>query len=99
FVAQANLIYKHELMLGTPIRITLQVLGLSTERAHVYLSLHDELNHRLACANEQLLVCVDMTTRRPSDFPETALERFQSVAARQKDLPLPRYAGRQIMMK
>lgn len=99
FVAQANLVFKRELMRGAPIRISLQVLGLTAERAHVHLSLHDEKNDCLAAGNEQLLVCVDMTTRRPSDFPKAAFERFQDVARNHENLPPPRYVGRRIVLK
>lgn len=99
FVAQANLIYKRELLNGAPIRITVQVLGMTEGRVHVYLAMYDAQNDCLAAANEQLLVCVDLTTRRPANLPEAALERFKSVFDVHETLPVPRFVGRQIVLK
>lgn len=98
FVAQANLIYLSELMEGAPVRITLQVLAQTVERAHVYLSLFDEDSNRLAAVNEQLLVCVDLNTRRPANLPAKSSHNFQEVFAKQQNLAVPRFVGCRIVL-
>tara|TARA_R110000751_G_scaffold8822_2_gene33977 strand:+ start:57721 stop:58233 length:513 start_codon:yes stop_codon:yes gene_type:complete len=98
FVAQANLIYLSELMEGAPVRTTLQVLAQTVERVHVYLSLFDEDSNRLAAVNEQLLVCVDLNTRRPANLPVKSSRNFQKVFAKQQNLAVPRFVGRRIVL-
>lgn len=96
FVGQANLVYRRELVRGASLRITARLLALTGERAHACLSMYDAADGELVAFNEQLFVCVDLKTRRPSPLPPVAAERFEAVFSAQRDLPVPKYAGRQI---
>lgn len=98
FVAQANIVYRHELIRGTSIRITAQLLGVTGGRAHACLSMYDADKNILAAFNEQLFVCVDLETRRPSSLPPVARKRFDAVFEAQHRLPVPKYVGRQIRL-
>jgi acyl-CoA thioester hydrolase len=98
FVGQANIVYRHELVRGDSIRIAVQLLGLTGERAHACLSMYDTGKNVLAALNEQLFVCVDIETRRPSPLPPLARERFDAVFDAQRQLAVPKYVGRRIRL-
>jgi len=99
FVSQANIVYRHELHRGSLIQVYLRILDLGTDRLHVYMTMHDEEHGYLAAANEQLLVCVSMQTRRPAPFSANVDEAFKAIFESQKDFPAPRYAGRIISLR
>lgn len=99
FVAQANIVYRRELHRNDPIAINLRILDLAADRLHVYMTMHDERDGYVAAANEQLLVCVSMTARRPAELSEDVYGRFVSIFDQQKQLPAPRYAGRVISLR
>jgi len=99
FVSQANIVYRHELHRGSLIEVYLRILDLGTDRLHVYMTMHDEEHNRVAAANEQLLVCVSMETRRPAALSADVEEAFGVIFESQKDLPAPRYAGRVISLR
>ncbi|WP_193174602.1 acyl-CoA thioesterase [Oricola nitratireducens] len=98
FVGQANIVYRHELVRGGSVRINVQLLGLTGERAHACLSMYDDDKNVLAALNEQLFICVDLVTRRPAPLPPVARQRFQTVVDAQRHLPVPKYVGRQISL-
>jgi acyl-CoA thioester hydrolase len=99
FVAQANIVYRRELHRADPIAIDLRILDLAEDRLHVYMTMHDVRDRHVAAANEQLLVCVSMKTRRPTELSEDVYGRFASIFDRQKGFPSPRYAGRLISLR
>ncbi|NVN87790.1 MAG: thioesterase family protein [Rhodopseudomonas sp.] len=99
FVSQANIVYRHELHLGSPIQVHLRILALGTDRLHVYMTMQDEQHGHLAAANEQLLVCVGIQTRRPAPLSTDVHETFKAIFESQKHLPAPRYAGRAISLR
>lgn len=98
FVAQANIVYRHELTRGASIRIRAQLIDLTDGRAHACLSMYEADKNILAAFNEQLFVCVELGNRRPSSLPPVARERFDTVFAAQRHLPVPKYVGRQIRL-
>jgi acyl-CoA thioester hydrolase len=98
FVGQANIVYRHELVRGSRIRITARILAVTDGRAHACLSMFDEDRDVLAAFNEQLFVCADMATRRPCPFPPVPNERFRAVFETQRGFALPKYVGRRIRL-
>jgi acyl-CoA thioester hydrolase len=99
FVAQANIVYRRELHRTDAITINLRILDLAEDRLHVYMTMHDERDSYVAAANEQLLVCVSMKTRRPAELSGDVYSRFASIFDQQRGLPSPRYAGRIISLR
>lgn len=98
FVGQANIVYRHELVRGSRLRITARILAVTDGRAHACLSMVDEDNGALAAFNEQLFVCADMTTRRPCPFPPVPRKRFGLVFEAQRRFPVPKFVGRRIRL-
>lgn len=98
FVGQANIVYRHELVRGSRIRIAARILAVTEGRAHACLSMFDEDRDVLAAFNEQLFVCADMSTRRPSPFPPVPKERFRAVFEAQRHFPVPKFVGRRITL-
>ena len=99
FVGQANIVYRHELVRGSRIRISARILAITDGRAHACLSMFDEDKKVLAAFNEQLFVCADMTTRRPCPFPPVPREHFRAVFDAQRHFAVPKHAGRRIRLE
>lgn len=96
YVGEAHLIYRREILRDTAIEIGLQVLGLTDRRLRVFLTMYETGDAEPAAYNEQLAVCVDTSTHRPSPWPETAAARLEALRQRHALLPVPRQAGRGI---
>ena len=52
----------------------------------------------LVCINEKLDICVDMTTRHATTFPENVRQLLDRLHAREGDLPPPEFAARRVQM-
>jgi acyl-CoA thioester hydrolase len=94
YTSETHLHHRHEVALGEPLEMTLQLLDHDRRRVHVFHEMrHGETGVLLASA-EQLLVHVDMTAGRSSDLPDRLVERLDVLAAAHADLPRPDVVGR-----
>ncbi|MGA8246717.1 MAG: thioesterase family protein [Nocardioides sp.] len=96
YTSETHLHHRHEVALGDPLELTLQLLDHDRRRLHLYHEMrHAETGVLLADA-EQLLVHVDMDAGRSSDLPDHLLERLDRIAAAHARLPRPDVVGRPI---
>jgi acyl-CoA thioester hydrolase len=94
YTSETHLHHRHEVALGEPLVLTLQLLDHDPRRLHVFHEMrHGETGDLLASA-EQLLVHVDMEAGRSVDLPPELQERLDAIAAAHTDLPRPDVVGR-----
>lgn len=70
FTAEHHLTYHAELLEGHDVSVRVRLLERSSKVLHAVALVVDETNRRLACTMEATLVHMDMTQRRPVDFPD-----------------------------
>lgn len=100
FTVETHIQHLGEVGLGEPIYVETQILQAEGKKLHVYHFLfHDTgevLEPLLLATGEQLLLHVDLDTRKTS-VPETELlEKMQKYSSLHKDLPIPDGVGRAI---
>jgi acyl-CoA thioesterase FadM len=94
FTSETHLHHRHEVALGDPLELTLQLLDHDRRRLHIYHEMrHGSTGAQLAEA-EQLLVHVDTGAGRSSDLPTHLQERLDAIAHAHAGLPRPAVVGR-----
>jgi acyl-CoA thioester hydrolase len=98
FTLESHINYLHEVKQGAEIEVRTQILGADAKRLDIYHTLHLAGTAPVLAANEQMLLNVDMATRRSAPFAPAVAPRVQVLAARHHGLPKPQYAGRRIAL-
>ena len=93
FTLEMHLNFLHELRLGDPLRLTVQLLDFDTKRVHYFLHMHHAEDDYLAAVSEQIMVHVDLETRRSSEFPDDVRLTLKSLMSAHRHLPLPKQSG------
>jgi acyl-CoA thioester hydrolase len=94
YTTETHLHHRHEVSLGDPLEMTLQLLDHDRRRLHLFHEMrHGDTGVLLASA-EQLLVHVDMDAGRSVDLPDHLVARLDALAAAHADLPRPDVVGR-----
>lgn len=99
FTLQTNVHYIGEVLEGTKLRYTVQLLDHDRKRVHAYFEMFNEDEGYLSATSEQMMVHVDMESRRSADMPDDLFARVEALAALQKDLPWPERAGKGMVMR
>ena len=96
FVLETHVCYLQEVVEGDELRFTFRLLGHDAKRIHYFMEMHHAARGYLAATSEQVLVHVDLATRRSCPFQP----QHQALFARMMDghgkLPPPAQAGRSI---
>lgn len=85
FAVETWIDYRRELRGGTPIACDSEVLGFDAKRLLVLHRLRHAAEGWIAAENEVLYLCVDLTTRRVTGWPEGVLAEL--AGARTQTLP------------
>lgn len=94
YTSQTHLHHRHEVTLGEPLVMTVQLLDHDLRRLHIHHEMrHGETGVLLAEA-EQLLVHVDTVAGRSADLPDDLLRRLDAIAAAHRALPRPDVVGK-----
>ena len=96
FTLEMHLNFLHELRLGDPLRLNCQLLDFDTKRVHYFLRMHHAEDDYLAAVSEQIMVHVDLETRRSSEFPDDVRLALTNLMKSHQDLPYPEQSGRVI---
>ena len=96
FILEAHATFARELLGGSPIRITTQLLDCDAKRVHLFHVMYHETEGFLAATNELLLTHVNLGTRRTAPWRPETLERLEAIAAAHRVLPRPSEAGHAI---
>ena len=93
FTLEMHLNFLHELRLGDPLRLNCQLLDFDTKRVHYFLRMHHAEDDYLAAVSEQIMVHVDLETRRSSEFPDDVRLALTNLMNAHHDLPRPEQSG------
>jgi acyl-CoA thioester hydrolase len=94
YTSETHLCHRHEVALGDPLEMTLQLLDHDRRRLHVYHAMRHAESGELLADAEQLLVHVDTDAGRSADLAEQLVERLDTIAAAHAGLPRPDLVGR-----
>ena len=94
FALEDHLIYRRELRLGDPFRITVQLLDFDRKRVHYFLRMFQAQTDELAATCEHLSIYVDFRSRRSAPLPESVRHRLEEILISQRDIPRPEEAGK-----
>ena len=93
FTLETHVNFLHELRLGDPLRLNCQLLDFDTKRVHYFLHMHHAEDDYLAAVSEQIMVHVDLETRRSSEFPDDVRLALTNLMNTHHDLPRPEQSG------
>lgn len=96
FTLELHVNYLRELMEGDPIRITSQLLDWDTKRIHYIQQLYHAESDYLAATCEQILLYMDMRTRRSGEMPTAIQANLAQLLTAHRALPTPPQVGRVI---
>jgi len=94
FTLEMHINYLRELRLGDPIRLTCQLLNVDSKRVHYFLRMFHAGEGYLAATSEQMMIHVDLESRRSSPFLPAISETLSHMMAAHQPLPCPDQAGR-----
>ncbi len=96
FTAETHIVHRAELAAGEAIHVATQVLGADDKRIHLFHTLLR--NGDVAATAEQMLLHVDLGTKRTAPAKSEVLARVRALAEADARLPRPAQAGRAITM-
>ena len=99
FTAEAHVRYLREIGVGTPVRVSIQLLDFDDKRIHFYGELHHASESWVSATSEQLALHVDLGSRRVTPWPDDILRRLAAMKAAHAALPVPEAIGRKIGLK
>jgi acyl-CoA thioester hydrolase len=99
FAVESHLTYGQELLEGSPIAVTMQLLALDPKKLHVFMRMFHAEEGYQAATGEFLSLHVDLNTRRTAPLAAEVMTKLEAMWARHKDLPRPPEAGRGIALK
>ena len=99
FTLQTNVHYIGEVLEGTNLRYSVQLLGFDAKRVHAYFEMFNADENYLSATSEQMVVHVDMATRRSAPMPDDMQARLQAMMDAQKDLAWPEKAGQGMALR
>lgn len=98
FVLETHVCYLQEVVEGDELRFTFRLLGFDAKRIHYFMEMFHASKGYLAATSEQILVHVDLATRRSAPFLAEHQQLFADMFAGHSLLPPPKQAGRSIGM-
>ncbi len=98
FVAESHLAQMAKLHAGDPVRFEFKLLGLGEKVNHIMVTVRHARGGRVAAVLEQLNMCIDLATRRPSPFHPDVRARLEQTLAQQRDIPDPMPPGQAVAL-
>ena len=89
FVLETHVTYVRELKLDDPLHCHLRMLDVDGKRLHYYFEMFHDREGYLAATSEQILLHVDLRTRRAAPMPEIARGRAEALRLAQAGLSRP----------
>ncbi len=96
FTAEVHTLYRRELKVHDPVRVTLQLIGFDEKRLHFYQEMRHARDGWIAATSENLCLHVDMASRKVMPFPGDILGNLAVMKAAHARLPRPQAMGRVI---
>ena len=98
FTAECHVRYLRELHLGDPAQVSILLLAADDKRLHVFEELRHATEGWLSATSENMMLHVDMATRRTAPFPPDIAARIRSLADAHRAAPRPDGIGRSVAM-
>jgi len=96
-VLENHITYNQEVTLGQEVEVRVQLLDHDHKRLHLYYEMQATgQNPYLASTLEQMIMCVDLTQRRATAWPDEVLAGIETLAKQQSHLARPANSGRRI---
>ena len=96
FALENHVTYQHEVRQGDLLDFTFQVIDCDAKRIHYFMTMLHARERWLAATSESISICIDMTSRRSTSWPEDRLARVQALHAAHCQRPRPAEVGRSI---
>ena len=94
FVAEVHTVYRRELRLDDPVRVTVQLVDCDEKRLHFYCEIRHAFEGWTAATSENLSLHVSMTSRKVTPFPDDIARNLAVMKAAHAPLPRPAVLGR-----
>ena len=94
FVAEVHVLYRRELKLEDPVRVTAQLIDCDEKRMHYYLELRHAAEGWVAACSENLALHVDMSERKVTPFPPEIAANLGAMRTAHDRLARPAELGR-----
>jgi acyl-CoA thioester hydrolase len=95
-VAEERTRHGRGLMVGDPVRVTIQLLAFDAHRMHLHLEARHAQEGWLSAASEQLVRHVDRASKAERPFPPETLANLALLKAAHAGLPRPAWLGQPI---
>jgi len=96
FVLESHLTFQRELKAGDPISFVFQLLDYDAKRAHYILTMKHAVERWTASTCEQMLMCIDLSTRRGRAWPEEVMQNISALHGVHRNRARPEEVGRPI---
>jgi acyl-CoA thioester hydrolase len=98
FTAECHVRYLRELHLGDPAQVSILLVEADDKRLHVFEELHHAGEGWLSATSENMMLHVDMGTRKTAAFPPDIHQRIRTLAEAHREAPRPDGIGRSVAM-
>lgn len=99
FTAQAQVHYLRELHAGDRVMVDTRLIAHDSKRLHYVQTMRRVGEDAPAAISENLILHVDLATRRVAPFAPEVLARIAEAVAAHADLPLPPQVGRRVGLR
>lgn len=99
FTVQAQVHYLRELHAGDVVRVETRLIAHDDKRLHYVQTMRAEGSDQPAAVTENLLLHVNLATRRAAPWPAVVAERIARAVAAHEMLPLPEQVGRRVGLR
>ncbi len=99
FVLETHVCYIQEVHEGAPIDISIRVLDYDNKRLHLFLEMYHAEDGFLSATSEQMILSVDRTGPKATDFPPATLEDVDRYYTDQKSHDWPVQAKASIAIR
>ena len=95
FTLETHLCYLKEVHEQDSLAIEVRLLDNDAKRLHTFLTMTNSADE-LVATSEQMWMGMDSAQGKPAPFPEKVATIIERLALEQKELPIPKQAGRKI---
>lgn len=96
FSLETHVTYQRELHEGDPLDFTFQLLDFDAKRMHYFMTMLHARGRWLAATSEAIAICIDMSARRSTVWPDDQLARLRALHTAHRERPRPAEVGRTI---
>ncbi|MDB5808802.1 MAG: thioesterase [Betaproteobacteria bacterium] len=96
FALESHITYQREVHAGDPLDFTFQLIDVDAKRIHYFMTMLHAHERWLAATLESISMCIDMTTRRSTNWPADRFVHLQALHESHSRRPRPSEVGRVI---